>query len=193
MELRRKGKTLDEIAAELGMTRQLVWYDSQVVLARVYAKQTRNAKKLIRRSLARLELVYEQAMEGWLRSLQDYVQDVAELKVGGLNEGEKIRKLREAQAGDPRFLQIMIDVEEKRNKLLGLDKTPTVNQTNVQVNVGVIPDAIAKANDDDLLRIVNSEASVIDVGEAPSEGASSAGRVLPPSADDETTPVPPAN
>ncbi len=193
MELRRKGKTLDEIAAELGMTRQLVWYDSQVVLARVYAKQSRNAKKLIRRSLARLEVVYEQAMEGWLRSLQDYVQNVEELKTGGKDEGEKIRKLREAQAGDPRFLQVMIDVEEKRNKLLGLDKTPTVNQTNVQVNVGAIPDAIAKANDDDLLRIVNLEAGVIDVGETSSGGASPAGRVLSPPADGETASGPPSN
>lgn len=170
MELRRAGHTLEEIALRLGTSKQLVFYDVTKSLEKLNGKHLADADWHLRKSLANLDMVRQQAIEAWLRSKEDREQVVEELKTGGKDEGEKLKTLREGQAGDPRFLQVMIDVEDKRNKLLGLDKTTTVNQTNVQVNVLVIPEALAKATNDELLRIVNSEAGVIDVGETSGGG-----------------------
>jgi hypothetical protein len=76
--------------------------------------------------LAKCDQVEHEAWLGWERSCKDREQDITETIAGTKTVG-KTRKLKEGQAGDPRFLDVISRMVERRCKILGLDIAESKN------------------------------------------------------------------
>lgn len=72
------------------------------------------------RELARVNEAEREAWRGWQRSQRPAEKLTTNVGADGL----KASHVREGQAGDPRFLQLILNCVERRCKILGVDRQP---------------------------------------------------------------------
>lgn len=87
------------------------------------------------RELARLDRLEAECWDAWERSLRDQIKTSIEQGVDAANPEApqptgKAKRFRQVQQswGEPRFLELLLRVVERRCKLLGLDKTPEIDE-----------------------------------------------------------------
>lgn len=71
--------------------------------------------------LAKLDELEREAWAAWHRSYGQRKSTSTERRTGGRMAGDKARVQTEDVVGDPRFLTIIIDCQQRRAKMLGLD------------------------------------------------------------------------
>jgi hypothetical protein len=85
------------------------------------AAASRDVAEWIRLELEGLDDVERKAREAWERGIGKKQKTVTERNVDGKGGGSKARVETEDLNGDPRFLSIILDCQQRRAKLLGLD------------------------------------------------------------------------
>lgn len=79
--------------------------------------------------LAKLDEIEREAWGAWHRSYGKRQATSTERRTGGKAPGDKARVTTEEVSGDPRFLAIVLDCQQRRAKMLGLDAPTLVAPT----------------------------------------------------------------
>lgn len=79
--------------------------------------------------LAKLDEMEREAWAGWHRSYGKKQTTMTERSTGGKSPGDKARVDTEEMAGDPRFMAIVLDCQQRRAKMLGMDAPTLVAPT----------------------------------------------------------------
>lgn len=115
-----RGRTYQEIAQELGISRETVFRDMRVARRLWRQRASRTYQKHLYEQLARLDEVENQAWIGWERSLGNAVEDGSETIDGTEGTTRKTSKKTKKQSGNPTFLKVVQDAVRQRSELLGL-------------------------------------------------------------------------
>lgn len=134
-----KGDTQQQIADQLGLTRQQIGYDIKDILARWEEKAIRNVDALKNKELDRINILEREYWKAWERSQEDKVthqsvrkHKAAELGDGKDDDGEPTEIVNPAsvevtdtesiayQVGNPTFLSGVQWCISERCKLLGI-------------------------------------------------------------------------
>jgi hypothetical protein len=130
-ELRLKGHTIPQIVAETKLSRATVMRAMRKATA-AWAEARNEALDTIKaRELARLDLLEREAFGQWERSKKQHQKKVAEQREGGENDTTVARVETTDQCGDPRYLNTILAIQERRARLLGLDAPHKVTATDV--------------------------------------------------------------
>lgn len=140
-EMYLKGRTMADIADELGASINMVNYDLREVRKRWRTSAVRDFDAHREEQLARLDLIEAAAWREWERSCDDYhkrVEQGDELVEPMVDDdGENVeaptkfvRTETGGQTGDPRYMNVILSTVERRCKLLGLDAPTKVAPTN---------------------------------------------------------------
>lgn len=145
-----RGESQYKIAAEMGFSQQAVSYN----ISKCRKEWIANSQQLIGErtmlELAKIDEVERSAWEGWLRSCKDSEKLVSETNTGGDKPGTKERVEIEPQAGDPRFLDVVLKCVQQRCKILGLDAPTKVEDVTPVRTVEVLVkshDEVLEVND----------------------------------------------
>lgn len=111
-----QGLTYLEIGLKLGVNASTICRDLQAVRKEWLESSIRDFDELKAKELAKLDEIERQAWEGWWRSRQDRETRIVEDSPAG----RKSKLRRSGQAGDPRFLTIMLTCARQRQEILGL-------------------------------------------------------------------------
>ncbi|EKE79464.1 hypothetical protein [Idiomarina xiamenensis] len=125
-EMYLKGRTMADIADELGASINMVNYDLREVRKRWRNSAVRDFDAHRAEQLARLDLIEAAAWREWERSCEDYYKHT----VGETAQGEIDKEETGGQTGDPRYMNVILSTVERRCKLLGLDAPTKVAPTN---------------------------------------------------------------
>lgn len=118
--------TQEQVAAELGMTRQNVAYWVEKIEADAQAAAADRAIE-IRATLEALAEVEREAWAAWERSKRPAETTVRERGRGARGRVATVKRTRIGQAGDPSYLNVILGCQTQRRALLGLD-APTKAQ-----------------------------------------------------------------
>lgn len=135
-ELRLKEWTVPMIARELGVSDATVTRELRSLTEEWREAAKEDIEAIKARELRKLDRIEAEATKAWERSLLDYNRKVVSEKGGKPAAGEKAGKDRSAtvetgsQNGDPRFLRIILDCQERRAKILGTDAPTKVAPTD---------------------------------------------------------------
>lgn len=131
-----RGFTQVEIKDKLGVSQATVSYDLKAIQEEWRAQTTIDLDEHKAAELARLDELERQYWRGWLRSLQD-AQESSEKAEGIVTKDNQRKdfqitrsKKTKGQAGDPRFLDGIQGIVDKRCKILSL-----YADANINVNV----------------------------------------------------------
>lgn len=115
-----RGETQWEIARAFEVDQATISTDLKAIQKEWLAQALLDRGEWTARELARIDEVERNAWVAWTKSQEN--AEVLRAKMRGQNsETEKISK---GQAGDPRYLDIVLKCVTKRCELLGLDKDP---------------------------------------------------------------------
>ena len=120
-----QGKTQAEIAAVIGVTRQMITQDMALVRTRWREAQVRDFDELRSEQLAKVDTVESEYWAEWERSKAQATRKTSERRDGV----DRASVTVEDQTGDPRYLQGVERCIERRCKLLGLD-APTRSEVS---------------------------------------------------------------
>ena len=115
-----RGQTQWEIARAFEVDQKTVSNDLKAIQAEWLAEAVLDRGEWTARELARLDEIERSAWAAWSKS-QDNAQIIRTKTRGDSGETETTIK---GQAGDARFLEIVLKCVAKRCQLLGLDKKP---------------------------------------------------------------------
>lgn len=116
------------IAQELGVTRQQIGYDLQILNRYWLQSAVQNFDKLKSQELAKLQELERTFREGYERSCKKKKKVVREKKFDPVS-GYGFREVEttESDAGDPKFLFGELSCIAKRSEILGFNKPVEVN------------------------------------------------------------------
>jgi DUF1680 family protein len=118
--LRLFGYQQTEIAAKLGLNQATVSRDLAKIAERWKAQAVTDLDAVRARELAKLDALEVEAYEAWIASKADTQKKVVEDRPG--KSGGKFAKIETTQnVGDPRFLQAILAIQDRRAKILGFD------------------------------------------------------------------------
>lgn len=124
-EMYLKGSTMAVIADKLGHSLNMVSYDLREVRKRWRASAVRDFDAHREEQLARLDLLEAAAWREWERSCEDYWKKT----VGKTSQDDIDKEETGAQTGDPRYINAILSIVERRCRLLGLDAPTKVAPT----------------------------------------------------------------
>ena len=127
--LRLRGWTTTRIAKELDLPHRLVTGDITVLRNRQARLLETELKQHLGTQLARMEMLLSHSLEGFEQS-----KTAAKVVTTRLPDGSVAERLEYHPGGDPKYLTTAKGVVESMNRLLGLDNSPVLNQTNVTVD-----------------------------------------------------------
>lgn len=124
----RQGHRRKSIARHLAVNGETVDRDLKVIRDRFKRLADQDYEIAIGNEIATLDRAEEQAWLAWDRSKQDHEKTHAKQKVTPSPEPNgkptvqpvELHKYSEGQAGDPRFLQVIIAISRARSELLGI-------------------------------------------------------------------------
>lgn len=131
-----RGKSQQQIADELEVTRKTVWSDIQAIRAEWKKERLDDAEELINIELAKIDQMEAEAWAAWERSKQPTVQRVV-LDADKEGAGYK-KRVKTGQTGEPQYLAIVLKCCERRCKILGLD-APAKQESKVDLQIGGPP------------------------------------------------------
>ncbi|MCK7458487.1 hypothetical protein [Idiomarina aminovorans] len=120
-EMYLKGFRMYEIADARGLSMNQVKYDLREVRKRWRQSSVRDFDAHREEQLARLDLMEASLWREWERSCGS--PEAEELEKGKKSDGPP-------QTGDPRYMTVMLNIIERRSKLLGLDAPTKLAPTN---------------------------------------------------------------
>jgi len=123
-ELYLKGWTQVAIARELGVSQATVSGDIKANRKEWRTQRLDNMEELALEEQKRLLQIEREAWSGWERSQQPVETTRITQRNGEKTAEKKIRQ----QAGDPRFLKILLEAKQKRCDLLQLNGAPAVDE-----------------------------------------------------------------
>lgn len=126
-ELRLKGVTLVKIAEKVGISLPTVKRELRKLEAEWKAQAAANIEEVKARELQKLDLLEAEAWAEWERSKKDWVKKTVQDGKGG---GKRAKVESGGQCGDPRYLQVILGIRERRAKLLGMDAPSKVAATS---------------------------------------------------------------
>jgi len=128
-KLSLEGLSTYAIAAQMNVSQRTVWRDLEIIRKEWRDRSVEMIDEVKAKELAKLDKVEAEAWAAYWRSTTDREKRVAEMRPGP--SGGKFTKIEtEGQAGDPRFLKIILDCQERRAKILGTDAPTKVAATN---------------------------------------------------------------
>lgn len=130
--MRARCYTRAQIAAELGLSLATIKREWKLITAEWQAAMLEDADQVKARELAKLDALEEEALRAWEKSKQDYQKRIVEEKPGSSKHtGGRYAKVETGKSnGDPRFLQVLLSIQERRARLLGTDKPIKVASTD---------------------------------------------------------------
>lgn len=122
-KLRLQGKTVDEIAAMLGVTSRTIQRDLAAIHEEWKTQTLTDTTDLKAREAARLDMLEAEAYAAWERSKQDWQKKTVEDRpgAGSKTAGRHAKIETGSSPGDPRFLSTLLQIQARRATLLGLD------------------------------------------------------------------------
>ena len=123
-------RSLTRIAQELGVDKSQISRDFKHIRKQwreTYVDDLNQAKQ---EELARIAEIEHKAWQAWDRSCQHAeTMEVTGTSQAGKGKPEKVRKVTKEQAGDPRFLAIVLDCVKQRCEILGLQAPKKLDHT----------------------------------------------------------------
>jgi hypothetical protein len=136
-ELRLKGTYIADIVRITCLSKSTVHRELRSLAAEWRAAAVESIDAHRHLELARLEIIERQAWLEWERSKIDYVKEVTERVKATNSDGEEfetepklVKRETGGRLGDPRFLQTILNAQDARRKLLGLDQPTKVAPTD---------------------------------------------------------------
>jgi hypothetical protein len=120
-------KMQSEIARIVGVSQQQVSFDLKAVRLAWQTSTVRDFDAARSEELARVDVAEAAYWDGWQRSQQVHEVTVTEAHDDGATARRKATLRKEAQSGDPRFLDGVLRCIERRCALLGLDAPKRVS------------------------------------------------------------------
>ena len=121
-----KGFKMIEIAEELKLSMNQIKYDLREIRKRWRQSSVRDFDAHREEQLARLDLLEARAWHELERSSADYWKRT----VGETAQGDIDKEETGVQTGDPRYMTVILNIIERRSKLLGLDAPTKLAPTN---------------------------------------------------------------
>lgn len=127
--LRLRGRTLDQIADEVGVSKMTVRRELKALIGEWQQSAAEDIAAVKARELRRLDEIESETWAEWERSKQDWEKRMVE-KGGGKGGKDKSKIERGGQCGDPRYLNVLIGIGERRAKILGVDAPTKIAPTD---------------------------------------------------------------
>lgn len=108
----------------------MVKYDLKIIRDGWLESSVRDFDAVKAEQLAKLDQLEIEAWEQWRRSCGDYNRRVTEEKNATMTPGTNTRKETGEQYGDPRYMNVILSIIERRCKMLGLDAPQKVAPTD---------------------------------------------------------------
>jgi len=139
--LRLFGKTQQQIAQDLGLSQPTVARDLKVIEAEWQESAKADIDSIKTRELAKLDFMEAEVIAEWEQSKKDYQKKVVEEQPGtkktaegGTIASRKAKIESGGQTGDPRYMTVLLGIQDRRAKLLGTDKPLKVSPTDPDGN-----------------------------------------------------------
>ena len=116
-ELHVKNCRQAAIARELGVSQATISSDLKAIRKEWMESRVRNTDEAIEEGLKCLDAVEREAWDAWQRSQEP----AATTRIIQKNGEKRAEKTVRERSGDPRFLSILLNINERYCKLLGLD------------------------------------------------------------------------
>jgi hypothetical protein len=117
-----QGKFQEEIAKVVKVDRGTISRDLKAVQQEWLKSGVMDLSAAKAREVAKLDEVERQAWVAWEQSRKDAeIMEVTGTAQGGEGKPDKVKKITKGQAGDSRFLGIILDCVNRRCEILGLD------------------------------------------------------------------------
>lgn len=127
--LRVIGHSPAQIAKEMNLTHRIV-HGELTAIKNIQARQlSKDLKQMLGMQLSRMELLLSNALQGFEMS-----KTAAKVTQTRLPDGSVAERLEYHPGGDPKYLSSAKGIVESMNRMLGLDNTPVLQQTNVTVD-----------------------------------------------------------
>lgn len=131
--LKLRGRTLQQIADAVGVSVMTVRRELKALIGDWQAAAKEDIAAVKARELRKLEALEEEAWKEWERSKEDWVKK--SVKKGGTTPaGTKAAPETKVetggQCGDPRYLNVLLGVQERRAKILGVDAPTKIAPTD---------------------------------------------------------------
>lgn len=120
-----QGMFVINIADKLGVTRQTIHKDLRIIKERWREEQVNDIDEKMLNELTKIDEVERNAWEAWERS----IGKVKQTKTTDHPKGQTYEELIKEQAGDPRFLFVVLGCVKKRCEILGLNAPEQVKTT----------------------------------------------------------------
>jgi hypothetical protein len=123
-KLRLRNRTLNGIVQDTGLSLATVKREIQAIEADWRASANEAVAEIKARELRKLDQIEAEAWAEWERSKLDWFKRM-QLDGSGTSESGPKHETKEetgGRIGEPRFLAIIVSVQERRAKLLGADK-----------------------------------------------------------------------
>jgi transcriptional regulator with XRE-family HTH domain len=133
-----KGKTQQEIADEIGVSRQQVGFDIQTVQRRWRESTVINLDEAKQRELARIDELERTYWQAWEKSTGERTKTKQE-KTGGDGGQAKASVEKETLHGNPAFLTGVFNCVQERCRILGL-YAPTKQELGGEVTLQIVVD-----------------------------------------------------
>lgn len=121
-----RGEYQSQIAQDLGLTQAQISYDLTAIRAEWLKSSIRDFDALKSEQLAKIDQIEIESWQAWERSKAVREITVTEATEGA-RPGRKAVMRKEAQVGDPRFLERILKCVEQRCQLLGLNAPQKVD------------------------------------------------------------------
>lgn len=127
-QLKLRGRTLQQISEHVGVSVMTVRRELKALIGEWQESAREDIAAVKARELRRLDEIEAETWAEWERSKRDYVKKVAEN--GGDKGGKKTKVETGGQCGDPRYLNVLVSIGERRAKILGMDAPQKVAPTD---------------------------------------------------------------
>jgi hypothetical protein len=149
-EMVLQGAKQSVIAAALSITQQQISYDLREVRRRWQTNATLSFDSYVAQEMEKLGLLEREYWAGWQRSQQPRKNSPVAVREKTDTASSETAARAGMRDGNPRFLDGVLFVMERRARLLGLDKPARINGTIQTFD-------LTKLSDEQLERIANGE------------------------------------
>jgi hypothetical protein len=145
--LRLQGKTYAAIGDAMGITDVAAWKLVMRALDDQEKQLSEDVEKVRALEIHKLIRIEDEAWKAWERGIGKKQKTITERNQGGKGAVAKARIETEELNGDPRYLAVILDCQQRRARLLGLDAPAKIEGSGpgggplIEV---VIRDAVAK-------------------------------------------------
>lgn len=126
--LRLRGRTMQQIADAVGISFATVRRELKALVGEWQESAAEDIAAVKARELQKLDAIEEEAWREWERSKEDWIKKSS--KKGGGNSDPETKVETGGQCGDPRYLQALLGIQDRRAKILGMDAPTKIAPTD---------------------------------------------------------------